>query len=175
MDTFSALIINPIIKDLIDYEPYFRAIVDNNFIEIKNCLIDFISKYNNLTTEQKNLYNFRYEIGLILACIYVDDVDIFEQIFLPAQSYYKRLITEINPLSILSSLKKYKLTNVVLGYYISEILEKNCSEFVISTVLRSEENGILSNDRLIEKVTVTLQSYRHLKRIENLTSSTKMV
>ena len=163
---------NPTLVDLINFEPYFKAIAENDIIEIKNCLVEFVTKSGNLTSEKRMIYNLRYEIGLILACLSLsdDDVDIFEQIFLPASSFYKRLIGELNPLSILTQAKKFKLTNVLIGHYVGEISSANCSEHLVSIMLSHEEkNQGISEARLQAKLVVIMQTYQHIRRQQNLT------
>lgn len=160
-------------KDLIEFEPYFKAIVECDITEIKNCLVEFAVKYSNLPLDKRIIFNLRYEIGLILACLSLDerDVDIFEQIFLPASSVYKRFIPEINPLSILTQLKKFRLTDVVIGYYIEELSKTNCSEHIVAIILGNEEkNQGITEARIRDKLTISLQSYKHIKRYQNLNS-----
>ena len=83
-----------IVVDLIESEPYFKAIANEDYSEIKNCLADMKIKYDNIITESNNgnigsslykklqIYNRRYTIGLFIACFIISDEDIFEQIYL---------------------------------------------------------------------------------------------
>ena len=112
-----------IFVDLIESEPYFKAIASEDYSEIKNCLADMKIKYDNIITECNNkklqIYNRRYTIGLFIACFMISDEDIFEQIYLSfsncinlelEKQTYKQL------LDILNFHKYFNLLNIVVGH-----------------------------------------------------------
>ena len=149
---------NKILHDLLESEPYFKAIATNDYIEIKNCLSDM-----KTAGQKSELQTMRFEIGLILACFCVDDKDIFEQILLTVQfcNLKESLpLTKVNIQNLLTQNENFEFLNVLIGHNLA-----NYSIEEIVPELYVEKNNYVDK---IFNIIGLLQTYYHLKRINNL-------